>query len=175
MNNTYIEIPTHKHTSRFAVNLLWFCICLFFTGIGIYGTIMKFKWEYLLVDAVVIVGLIYYGDAVWAYLNFTKLTIRVSKDENKAVFSGIDEKGEKFFDDQFMDMKKVARAYYRITRVKVLKFKSIEFQLNNAEKTSEEMYFIPDSHDVLEEDVYKILDFLKVTFPHIELGFEGDN
>lgn len=166
----YIDIPTHKHTSRFALNLFWFSICVFVTGLAIYGMIMKFKWEMLLVFGAAIFGLVYYGDAVWAYINFQKITLRVEAKEDLVIFSGLDEKGEKVYDDQSFDMKKVARAYYLVIRAKMLKFKTIEFQLNNSVSSTEEMYLIPDSHDMTEEDVYEILHFLKENFPHIKLG-----
>lgn len=171
--STYIDIPTHKHIPHLVVNSIWFCICLFVTGLGIYGCIMKFQWNYLLVLAASIVGLLYYGDALWTHFTYPKLIIRVEAKENTVIFSGVNEKGEKLtdlYDDISFDMNKVVRAYYRLTRAKVLKFKSIDFQLNNTLKSCEEIYFLSDALDVTEEDIYEVLHFLKKHYPHIELG-----
>lgn len=166
------SIPTQKHHTQFAVNMLWFSICLFITVLGIYGCIVKFQWNYLLVLAVTILGVLYYGSNVWSYVHFQPLTIYLEIKDGKATFYGTDEKNEEVVAPQSIEMNKIQRAYLRITRQKVIKYKSFEFQDNSREKNVTEVYFLPDMYDVTEEDMYELLRILKSQFPHIELGYE---
>ena len=166
------SIPTQKHHTQFAVNMLWFSICLFITVLGIYGCIVKFKWEYLLVLAATIFGVLYYGDNVWVYLNFQPLTIYLEMEDGKATFYGTDKNNEEIVAPQSVEMKYIARVYLRITHQKIIKYKSFEFQDKNREKPATEIYFLPDMYNVTEEDMYHLLRTLKSQFPHIELGYE---
>lgn len=140
-------IPTQKHHVQFAVNMLWFSICLFITVLGIYGCIVKFQWNYLLVLAATIFGVLYYGSNVWDYVNFQPLTIYLEIKDGKATFYGTDDNNEEVVAPQSIEMKNIARAYLRITRQKVIKYKSFEFQNKNKAIPATEMYFLPDMMD----------------------------
>lgn len=94
-----LEFKLRKHIGRLITIGIWFIISLVVLGISTYGIIMKFKFQYLLVLAFSIIGVLYYGDFVLGFITSKAKTISFWMKNERLHWIAKDKNGNKVYEN----------------------------------------------------------------------------
>lgn len=162
---TPLIIPTHKHKARFITCLIWCAVCSFFSFVGLYVMLfLHFKAQYLLVEAVVLFGVFYYGSFLLSYINGPKMFVHITAHGDHITFRCQSETGQTIAQDQTVPMQGVAGIYVLVQRIKLMKDYFIVFTDHNAVPLREiSMY--SDIYDCTAEDAGNVVNYIAQHFP----------
>jgi hypothetical protein len=156
-----------KHAARLFTTSIWLAFWSFIFVLSVYGSIVKFKWEYLLVLAASLIGVGYYGFYALGFISEKATSISFWFKNDRLHWNIADKQGNQLFENS-IDFEKAA--YIEIIEYRRKMQRDCYLHLLDAQKkTLREQDFHNEFYQLAEEDWREVLVLVFNHVDHIQV------